>query len=116
VRERISSEISSHSLAVTFRSVCNLAGQSFWVQDAYLSMPADHNHLNNKTQDEVKVLHGINGSSSISNCDIDVKLSGHSPVPGLWITGLGAQYPPYIFGPEKLDQIVKKLYDVENPG
>jgi fungal type III polyketide synthase len=36
--------------------------------------------------------------------------------PGLWITGLGAQYPPYLLGPEKLDRMAKKFYDIESPG
>ena len=35
--------------------------------------------------------------------------------PPLWITGLGAQYPPYLFGPEKLEEMVKKFHDPENP-
>lgn len=39
-----------------------------------------------------------------------------SPAPGLWITGLGSQYPPYLLGPENLDRFAKRFYDVENPG
>lgn len=35
---------------------------------------------------------------------------------GLWIVGLGSQYPQHLFGPEKLDAFVKRLYDVEIPG
>lgn len=35
--------------------------------------------------------------------------------PPLWITGLGAQYPPYLFGPEKLEEMVKKFHDPETP-
>ena len=39
-----------------------------------------------------------------------------SPVPGLWIAGIGAQYPPHLLGPEKLDRFAKKFYDIESPG
>lgn len=38
------------------------------------------------------------------------------PVSGLWITGIGAQYPPYFQGPEKLDAYARRFADVENPG
>lgn len=41
---------------------------------------------------------------------------GISPAPGLWITGLGAQYPPYLLTPEKLDRFARRFYDVESPG
>jgi type III polyketide synthase len=43
---------------------------------------------------------------------------GHAtpPVPGLWITGVGSQYPAYLLGPEKLDEFAKRFYDVEKPG
>ncbi|KAK0124167.1 hypothetical protein ONS95_009149 [Cadophora gregata] len=36
--------------------------------------------------------------------------------PNLWITGLGSQYPPYLLGPEKLEQLASKFHDIENPG
>ena len=36
--------------------------------------------------------------------------------PGLFITGLGHQYPPFLFGPDKLEAFVKRWYDVETPG
>lgn len=43
-------------------------------------------------------------------------VNGDSPSePPLWITGLGAQYPPYLFGPEKLEEMVRKFHDPENP-
>jgi hypothetical protein len=35
---------------------------------------------------------------------------------GLWIVGLGTQYPSHLLGPEKLDAFVERFYDVENPG
>jgi len=38
------------------------------------------------------------------------------PVPGLWITGIASQYPPYLLGPEKLDEFAKRFFDVEKPG
>lgn len=41
---------------------------------------------------------------------------GISPVPELWITGLAAQYPAYLLGPEKLDKFAKRFHDVEAPG
>nr|P0DUK2.1 RecName: Full=Type III polyketide synthase pspB; AltName: Full=Soppiline biosynthesis cluster protein B [Penicillium soppii] len=40
----------------------------------------------------------------------------HSPPPGLYITGLGSQYPPYLLGPEKLEEFAARFYDVESPG
>ena len=41
---------------------------------------------------------------------------GMSPTPGLWIAGLGAQYPPYLLGPEKLERFARRFHDVESPG
>ncbi|TLD05217.1 uncharacterized protein PgNI_09997 [Pyricularia grisea] len=38
-----------------------------------------------------------------------------SSVPGLYITGLGSQFPPHLFGPEKLEELARRLYDVEKP-
>ncbi len=38
------------------------------------------------------------------------------PVPGLWVTGVASQYPPYLLGPEKLDEFAKRFFDVEKPG
>ncbi|CAP71782.1 uncharacterized protein PODANS_6_7330 [Podospora anserina S mat+] len=38
------------------------------------------------------------------------------PMPGLWITGIASQYPPYLLGPEKLDEFAKRFFDVEKPG
>lgn len=35
---------------------------------------------------------------------------------GLWIAGLGSQYPRHLLGPETLDGFVQCLYDVEIPG
>ncbi|WPH03561.1 Hypothetical protein R9X50_00644200 [Acrodontium crateriforme] len=34
----------------------------------------------------------------------------------LWITGLAAQYPPYLIGPEKLEKLAARFHDVESPG
>jgi hypothetical protein len=39
-----------------------------------------------------------------------------SPSLGLWIVGLGTQYPSHLLGPEKLDAFVERFYDVDNPG
>ena len=36
--------------------------------------------------------------------------------PGLYITGLGSQYPPFLFPPDKLEPFIKKWYDLETPG
>lgn len=35
---------------------------------------------------------------------------------GLFITGLGVQYPAYLLGPEKLDAFARRFYDIERPG
>ena len=48
---------------------------------------------------------------------VNEKSSNASPQPlGLWIVGLGSQYPRHLLGPEKLDSFVGRLYDVEVPG
>ncbi|KAI3391560.1 hypothetical protein diail_7154 [Diaporthe ilicicola] len=39
-----------------------------------------------------------------------------APFPGLWITGIGTQYPPYSLGPEKLEKFANRFHDVEKPG
>ncbi|KAM5457534.1 hypothetical protein MaudCBS49596_000729 [Microsporum audouinii] len=36
--------------------------------------------------------------------------------PGLWITGIGAQYPPYLLGPERLAEFAQRYHDIEKPG
>ncbi|KAF3482228.1 uncharacterized protein GIQ15_04987 [Arthroderma uncinatum] len=38
------------------------------------------------------------------------------PPPGLFITGLGSQYPPYLLVPEKLACFAERFYDVQRPG
>ena len=43
-------------------------------------------------------------------------LSSSKSVPGLYITGLGHQYPPFLFHPEKLEGFISKWYDLETPG
>lgn len=39
-----------------------------------------------------------------------------SPVPDIWITGLGTQYPAHLIGPEKLEKFAERFHDVEAPG
>ncbi|KAI8722887.1 hypothetical protein NCS52_00434000 [Fusarium sp. LHS14.1] len=36
--------------------------------------------------------------------------------PGLWIMGLGHQYGAYLCGPERLEELATRFYDVEAPG
>ena len=36
--------------------------------------------------------------------------------PGLYITGLGSQYPPFLLRPEKMEGLIKKWFDSECPG
>ena len=36
--------------------------------------------------------------------------------PALFVTGLGHQYPPYLFHPDKLEEFLSKWYDIETPG
>ncbi|KAL0934959.1 chalcone synthase B [Colletotrichum truncatum] len=38
-----------------------------------------------------------------------------SPVPDLWITGIGSQYPPYLIPPETFVNYAKRFHDVEKP-
>lgn len=39
-----------------------------------------------------------------------------SELPGLWITGIGTQYPPYLSGTDQFEEYVRRFYDVENLG
>lgn len=55
-----------------------------------------------------------NGTSGSSNGSNGASPPG-GPPPGLWITGIGAQYPPYLYGHELLEDFAKRHYDVENP-
>ncbi|MCJ1385151.1 hypothetical protein MMC17_008270 [Xylographa soralifera] len=41
---------------------------------------------------------------------------GAKTAPALYITGLGSQYPPFLFAPERLESFIKKWYDLETPG
>ena len=43
-------------------------------------------------------------------------LSSSKAVPGLYITGLGSQYPPFSFHPDRLAGVMSKWYDLETPG
>ena len=37
------------------------------------------------------------------------------PSPALFITGLGSQYPPFTFKPERLEPFLGKWYDTNTP-
>lgn len=50
---------------------------------------------------------GVHGTSDVHST---------SPIPGLWITGIASQYPPYLLGPEKLNEFTWRFFDVEEPG
>ncbi|KAL8697112.1 MAG: hypothetical protein Q9224_002462 [Gallowayella concinna] len=39
-----------------------------------------------------------------------------NPVPVLYITGLGSQYPPFTLKAEQLKTFLQKVYDIESPG
>ncbi|KAJ5357212.1 hypothetical protein N7541_004370 [Penicillium brevicompactum] len=39
-----------------------------------------------------------------------------SPAPGLYITGLGSQYPPYLLAPHDLENFAARYYDLTKPG
>lgn len=43
-------------------------------------------------------------------------LSSSKAVPGLYITGLGSQYPPFSFHPDRLAGFISKWYDLETLG
>ena len=43
-------------------------------------------------------------------------LSSSKAVPGLYITGLGSQYPPFLFHADRLAGFISKWYDLETPG
>lgn len=52
-----------------------------------------------------------------------IRVNGHaetmkstsSPVPDLWITGIGHQYPPYLHPPEKFIDFAARYHDIEKP-
>lgn len=51
--------------------------------------------------------------------DLSAALETAAPTketPGLYITGMGQQYPPFLFMPDKLEGFVKKWYDLDTPG
>ena len=35
---------------------------------------------------------------------------------GLYITGLGSQYPPFLLRPENMEGLIKKWFESETPG
>ncbi len=35
--------------------------------------------------------------------------------PGQWITGMGSQYPPFLYGHELLEEAANRNYDITNP-
>lgn len=39
-----------------------------------------------------------------------------STAPGLWVVGLGSQYPPYTLEPEDLDKFASSFFDTQAPG
>ena len=43
-------------------------------------------------------------------------LSSSKAAPGLYITGLGSQYPPFLFHPDRLEGFISRWYDLETPG
>ena len=43
-------------------------------------------------------------------------LSSSRAVPGLYITGLGSQYPPFSCQSDRLAAFISKWYDLETPG
>ncbi|KAI0139645.1 thiolase-like protein [Xylariaceae sp. FL1272] len=53
---------------------------------------------------------GVNGTNGVNGSH---KPSGQT---GLWINGLAHQYPPYLCGPERLEELATRFYDVERPG
>ncbi|KAL1856404.1 hypothetical protein Daus18300_010776 [Diaporthe australafricana] len=56
------------------------------------------------------------GSLNASNSMGSETNSSKAPFPGLWITGIDSQYPPYCLGPEKLEKFARSFHDVEKPG
>jgi hypothetical protein len=49
---------------------------------------------------------------------VHLQLEAHNEMskPELWVAGIGAQYPPYALGTEKLEQFAARFYDVQAPG
>lgn len=68
-------------------------------------------------------LDGSDHGSALKSLDLSLTMNRREDTPtfssrslGLWILGLGTQYPSHLLGPEKLDAFVKRFHDVENPG
>lgn len=58
--------------------------------------------------------HGINGGiPDLSTLPATIPLP--KPSPALFITGLGSQYPPFTFKPERLEPFLGKWYDTNTP-
>ncbi|GKT61259.1 chalcone synthase B [Colletotrichum tofieldiae] len=76
-----------------------------------LSRHAVHGHA---TNDHALTAYAVNGHSHAQHGHSGIECSV-SPVPNLWITGVGSQYPPYLVPPEKLVKWAKRFHDVEKP-
>lgn len=57
-----------------------------------------------------ELIEDIESSRSLSTTRSSTKTT-----PGLFITGLGSQYPPFLLHPDKLESFIEKWYDLETP-
>jgi type III polyketide synthase len=54
------------------------------------------------------------GSSNTTNGETKTETSA-SPVPNIWITGIGSQYPLYLHTPEKFASFAERFHNTEKP-
>lgn len=65
------------------------------------------------TKKETATVHITEVQDDLRSLTVTPKLA--EPSPELFITGLGSQYPPFTFKPERLESFLKRWYDVETP-
>ncbi|KAK2615831.1 hypothetical protein N8I77_002557 [Diaporthe amygdali] len=53
---------------------------------------------------------------STTNGATNGAINGKPAAPGLWVTGIASQFPPYSLDPEHLEKFASRFYDVKTPG
>ncbi|KAL8908902.1 MAG: hypothetical protein Q9171_005245 [Xanthocarpia ochracea] len=58
----------------------------------------------------------LNGITTSEPAKANVPQAESPEPPGLWLTGIGTQYPPYLSTIDKFETYVKRFYDSDNQG